>query len=102
MSTAKVWLPLFTIFLLAPLLTKSSPLHPNAVTYFKTDAPAASSVFGSFTCDTCRAFFGVVRALFDKGLLWDEIVKISIDVCEAGGIEDHTVCNGIVHLFKVS
>ena len=99
---AKVlWLSVFTTVLLAPLLVESHPLRPNALTYFKTDVAASAST--SFTCETCIEFFNVVRHLFDSpGFVWDEIAKLVADACEAFGIEDHTVCTGFVHLYKVS
>jgi hypothetical protein len=95
------WLSVFTTVLVVPSLIESYPLRPNGVTYFKTDVSAAVST--SFTCETCIEFFKIVRELFNSpGFVWDEIADIIADACVDFKIEDHAVCNGFVHLYKVS
>lgn len=92
-----------SVVLLAILFAEGAPprtLRPDSLTSFKKASPVLSSSSG-FTCDTCKGFFDVVRYLFDKGLVWDEIAKLSADVCDLFEIEDHTVCHGVVYLFKV-
>ena len=107
---AKLWLSLFTCVSLAFLLAESAPTHQDVLTFFKT-APAVSQgspsagmagTPSSFTCETCKAFFSLVRGLFDKGYMYDDIAKLSVDICDLFKIEDHTVCHGIIWLFKVS
>lgn len=101
----KVCLSVCTVALLAVLLAESAPPHamrPDSLTtFFKKGSPASVSPSSAFTCDTCKGFFNVVRELFDRGVVWDDIAKLSVDVCDLLQIEDHTVCQGIVNLFKV-
>ena len=125
---AKVWLPLLLtavllLFSSAPRSAGGSPLHvagrwsqPNTATFFKdrlknslsltpsipSSSSSPSSLASGFTCDACKAFFEVVRELYDHGFMRDEIAKISVDVCTTLKIEDHTVCSGVISLFKVS
>lgn len=100
----KVCLSVCTVALLATLFAEGAPpqvLRPDSLTtFFKKDSLASSPSSG-LTCDTCKGFFNVLRDLFDKGFLWDDIAKLSVDVCELLEIEDNAVCQGIVNLFKV-
>ena len=109
---AKVWLLLLVATTTAPLLSSGSPLHSrslsgdgrDAVSFFKThlrDSASSPSLSSGFTCDTCKAFFGIVRYLFDLGMVRDEIAKLSVEICTDFKIEDATVCSGVVSLFKV-
>lgn len=104
MEKVYMYLSLCTVALLATLFAEGAPpqaLRPNSLTtFFEKDSPASSPSSG-FTCDTCKGFFNVVRDLFDKGFLWDDIAKLSVDVCELLMIEDDTVCQGIINLFTV-
>ena len=102
MSKTRICWSAFAVALLIPLVTHGSPIHdhPDVVAFFKT-ASSSTEPLSSFTCDTCKVLFSLVRELFEKGLLWDDIVKLAIDVCEDMKIEDHAVCQGIVPLFRV-
>lgn len=101
----KVCLSVCTVALFATLFAEGAPpqaVRPDSLTtFFKKDSLASFSPSSGFTCDTCKGFFNVVRDLFDKGFLWDDIAKLSVDVCELLQIEDDTVCEGIIHLFTV-
>ena len=127
---AKVWLSLMVVVLLVavPQLSGRSLLyssvrsksHREAVTFFKarlkntlsapspssstssSSSSSSSSLSSGFTCETCKAFFAVVRYLYDRGFVRDDIAKICLDVCTSLQIEDSTVCSGVISLFKVS
>jgi sphingomyelin phosphodiesterase len=104
-----VWVVVFSASLNA---ADSSPLGGrDALTYFKfkthleslrhyDGGEDASPVVSGFTCDTCKVFFSAIRYLFDAGFVRDEIVKLSVDICEALKIEDDAVCSGVIPLFK--
>ena len=101
----KIWPLVFAVALVTvPLPADASSLHRDVVTMFKStdDTVSTSRTLSSFTCETCKVIFKLVRDLFDKGFVRDEIIKLTIDLCKTLEIEDDTVCEGIIPLFKVS
>ena len=96
------WISLFTCVSLTFILAESAPAYPRVLTYYKTEPALKVSSFSGFTCDICKGLFSLIRHWFDSGVGWDELAKLSVDICDLAKIEDHTVCQGIVWLFKVS
>lgn len=55
----------------------------------------------SIKCDICTVFVDGLRTLVGRQAPEKDIIDFSIEVCELFKIEDHRVCQGIVHMFKV-
>lgn len=100
-----MWVSLFTCLLLIFALAENAPLRdrPAVLSFLKSSSPAVAAkaqASSGLVCETCKGIFNVIRHLFDEGYMWDDIAKAIVDLCELFEIEDHTVCHGIVWLFK--
>ena len=90
------------------VLAENAPSRerPAVLSFLKSSSlpVAAKTLVGTgleLECDICKAIFDLIRRLFDEGAVWDDIAKAVVDLCDLFQVEDHTVCQGIVSVFKV-